>query len=250
MGNHKPPFFIAASDEGQEIARALHAALEHEAEVTLWDQNFLKPSAVALQVLEAALHTFGFAAFIFAPDDVVSMRKRSLNGARDHVAFELGLFVGRLGKERVFIVMPRDVELPLPTDALGVTPFIYDADSPEGDLRKSLGPASTQLRMALRDVGPALVKKALRNFLVETSPMINDYFFFSQRQFDVCFNQTRLAELTKLQQSPHFSTFCSIQNLGRSVPGNSTSSGGIKDVSGGILIKHRITLTSAFLSSE
>jgi len=73
-----------------------------------------------------SLDDFDFGIFVFSPDDIVKMRGQEFQSARDNVLFELGLFIGRLGKERGIILLPRGQEdFHLPTDLLGITPGTY-----------------------------------------------------------------------------------------------------------------------------
>jgi predicted nucleotide-binding protein len=71
------------------------------------------------------------------------------------VIFELGLFVGRLSKERSFIIVPRGAEdaLHLPTDLLGITPALFDASRQDGNLVAALGPACSKITRALSKLG-------------------------------------------------------------------------------------------------
>ena len=66
-----------------------------------------------------------FALFVFGPDDKISHRHDDYMVPRDNVIFEMGLFIGRLGRERVFMVKDADVDLKIPTDLLGVNPITY-----------------------------------------------------------------------------------------------------------------------------
>jgi predicted nucleotide-binding protein len=64
---------------------------------------------------------------------------------RDNVVFELGLFIGALGRRRVFVVIPRGAEIKIPTDLLGLTPISY-APGDAVDLAARLGPVCTEIR--------------------------------------------------------------------------------------------------------
>jgi len=79
------------------------------------------------------------AIFIFAPDDLIAKSgnetgQRTDNGfyvTRDNVLFELGLFLGRLGRDRVFYVVPenhRKLRLQLPSDLNGITYATYNSE--------------------------------------------------------------------------------------------------------------------------
>ena len=79
-----------------------------------------------------------FAIFIFTPDDIAEIRNQQEHIVRDNVLFELGLFVGTLGKERCFIVKPRDTDLHFPTDLLGLTPADYNGERSDGNLEAAV----------------------------------------------------------------------------------------------------------------
>ncbi|WP_233423641.1 nucleotide-binding protein [Vibrio metoecus] len=58
-----------------------------------------------------------------------------------------------LGKNRCFIVKPRDVELHFPSDLLGITPTDFDANRSDDDLASSLNYSATQIKRAFKDQG-------------------------------------------------------------------------------------------------
>ena len=93
-----------------------------------------------------------FSIFVFAPDDTVRLRGQEFRAVRDNVVFELGLFTGKNGRERTFIICPRNVDLHLPTDLLGLTPVTYDGSiaMTDDDARAIVGPACTKLKRAIR----------------------------------------------------------------------------------------------------
>ena len=72
---------------------------------------------------------------------------------RDNVLFELGLFMGRLGRSRTFVVRPRHGDVKLPSDLAGVTAALYDWPRSDNDKRAAVGPACDELRRAIRSLG-------------------------------------------------------------------------------------------------
>jgi len=117
----KPRMFIGSSVEGLSVGDAINLNLDHEIEVTLWRTGAFDIASTALDSLVKRSTAVDFALFVFSPDDLVTIRSQQHVVVRDNVLFELGLFIGALGKDRCFIVKPRNVELHLPTDLLGVS---------------------------------------------------------------------------------------------------------------------------------
>jgi hypothetical protein len=152
----KPSLFIASSAESVEVAFALQENLESTAEVTVWSQGVFDLSRYALESLLDVLDSADFGAFVFAPDDMVTIRGRDKQVVRDNVLFELGMFIGRLGRERNFVIIPKGNEdsFRLPTDLLGLTPALYEAGRQDGNLRAALGPASSKLMKVVGKAGP------------------------------------------------------------------------------------------------
>lgn len=121
----KPRLFIGSASENLDVAYAIQEVLEHDAEVTVWTQGIFDLSKYTLDALTETLDTVDFGLFALSPTDVVTMRDETKRAARDNVIFELGMFIGRLGKERAFLFIPRGAEeLHLPTDLLGITPAL------------------------------------------------------------------------------------------------------------------------------
>ena len=149
----KPSLFIGSSVEGLDVAYALQENLEYDTEPTVWSQGLFRPTGSTLTDLLDVARKTEFAAFVFTPDDVRFMRDEQSAMPRDNVIFELGLLIGARGPERCFFVMPRDVELQLPTDLLGLTPLTYLSNRQDGNLVSSLGPASNKIRKAMQQVG-------------------------------------------------------------------------------------------------
>jgi hypothetical protein len=152
----KPRLFIGSSSENLDVAWAMQTALERVAEVTVWDQGVFSLSRYNLEALLESLFNTDFGAFVFAPNDVTNIRGEDKATVRDNVIFELGLFVGRLGRERCFIVLPKGDQgvLHLPTDLLGLTPAQYVATRQDGNLLAALGPACAAIARNVENLGP------------------------------------------------------------------------------------------------
>lgn len=161
----RPRLFIGSSTESLKIAYAAQENLERVAEVTVWDQGVFELSKYTLDSLVETMDVTDFGLFVFAPDDVVKMRGHEMAVARDNIVFEFGLFVGRLGKDRTFIILPRGAEagVHLPTDLLGITPALYDADRTDGNLRAALGPACSKVARVLEKFQPPPAKKSVED---------------------------------------------------------------------------------------
>lgn len=70
----------------------------------------------------------GFAVVLMTPDDVGCLKgKEPQSRARQNVVFELGYFIGKLGRNRVMALVDGDIEIP--TDISGV---VYTGLDPQG----------------------------------------------------------------------------------------------------------------------
>jgi hypothetical protein len=147
----KPKLFVGSSSEGLKTAYAIQENLEHDALCTVWTQGIFQLSGNALDNLLEAAGEFDFAVFVFQPDDILQIRNETVNTVRDNVVFELGLFIGCLGKERVFFLVPKgSEEVHLPTDLIGVEPGHYVPPERDEDLLSALGPFCNRVRRQIQ----------------------------------------------------------------------------------------------------
>lgn len=165
----KPAVFIASSRESLDLASAMQENLEHVAEVTVWTQDVFKLSRYNIESLIDALEASDFGVFMFEPQDIVHIRGTEKLAVRDNVLFELGLFIGKLGRERCFIVAPRGSEedIHLPSDLLGLTPALYEPDRQDKNLVAALGPAATKIARQIKNVA----KKTSSPLAADESPL-------------------------------------------------------------------------------
>jgi hypothetical protein len=96
------------------------------------------------------LEQFDFAVMVLSPDDLIETRGQSYASPRDNVLFELGLFMGKIGRSRVFIVHEEDANVKLPSDLAGITLSPYRRRE---NLSAALSPTCTPIIKAIRSLG-------------------------------------------------------------------------------------------------
>jgi hypothetical protein len=138
--------FIVSSKENLSVAYAVQDNLTGDAEVTVWDQDAFALSSYALEALMRLLDANDFAVCVCTPTDRAVIKQQTMDVARDNVIFELGLFIGRHGRERCFLVQPNGADLHLPSDLAGIMTGRYDPSRSDDNLRAALGPACNQIR--------------------------------------------------------------------------------------------------------
>jgi hypothetical protein len=146
----KKRLFVGSASESLDVAYAVQEELDRALEVTVWTQGIFQPSRTTMESLTEQPKRFDAALFVFTPDDVAILRGEPMRVVRDNVIFELGLFVGALGRQPTFILLPRDVnDLHLPSDLAGITPLDYNHQRQDGNLVAAVGPACNKIKKAL-----------------------------------------------------------------------------------------------------
>jgi hypothetical protein len=158
MPVRRPSLFIGSSSEGLKIAKTLQVLLDQTCEVVVWSQGIFGLSQGTLESLVAAVDEFDFAVLALTPDDLVSRRQEIGPAPRDNVLFELGLFMGGLGRERTFLVYDRTANLKLPSDLAGVTAATFEPHH-SGNLQSALGAAATKIEGQIERFGRRDVKQ-------------------------------------------------------------------------------------------
>lgn len=110
MSIPKPNLFIGSSREAIKYARAVHEQLKRTAQVTPWYGGTFGANMYTMEALERQLARSDFGVFVFSPDDVALIRGKHVFVTRDNTLFEMGLFWGKLGRRRVFCIIPDQVE--------------------------------------------------------------------------------------------------------------------------------------------
>jgi CRP/FNR family transcriptional regulator, cyclic AMP receptor protein len=152
--NEMPVLFIGSSVEGLRIAQEIQLGLKHDKiHVRPWSTpGVFGPGGVPVDSLLKEVDASDCAAFIFGPDDKLFHRGEEYEVPRDNVIFELALFMGRLDRNRSFIIKEQSSEIKIPTDLLGVTPITYVVKSGEA-ISQSVSTICTELRKAIDNMG-------------------------------------------------------------------------------------------------
>lgn len=133
------------------IARALQVELGNSCDVYRWDQGVFEAGGVTLDSLREEAQRADFAVLVATPDDSVTSRGRESLAARDNVIFEYALFVGVLGRQRVYLLPIADLKLP--TDVLGITRLPFQTRTDE-NLRAAVAEAALLVEERIGTLGP------------------------------------------------------------------------------------------------
>jgi hypothetical protein len=120
----KPRVFIGSSSAGLGIAYKIQEHLGTETDAVVWkDEQWL--NKFTLERLLEILPRYDYAVMVFRPDDTVEMKGKELKATRDNVVFELGLFMGKHGRDKTFIIFQDDSNSRTPSDLLGINFALY-----------------------------------------------------------------------------------------------------------------------------
>lgn len=117
--NITPRIFIGSSSEGLSIANRLSDRITGVT-VSLWNKNVFGPSESNIEALVEQAKSCDFAILVLTPDDWVKSRGKLKIAPRDNVIFELGLFMGAIGRSRTYLLTTTNT-MKLPSDLDGIT---------------------------------------------------------------------------------------------------------------------------------
>ena len=149
----RPFVFVGSSVEGLEIAKAIQSNLDFSCESQIWSQGLFGLNEGTLTTLVDSLERFDFAILVLTSDDLTLSRGTEQRSPRDNVVFELGLFIGGLGKDRVFMVVDRSARIKLPSDLAGITPATFERPI-AGTMQSAVGAACTAIDSRIKELGP------------------------------------------------------------------------------------------------
>ena len=130
---YQPKVFIGSSTDALEIAKSVKKGLVMRGcgDVQIWNQGVFGLGRGFLETLLDAVKKYDFAVLVWSAADAVNSNAGIQNVPRDNVVFETGLFMGAMGRDRVFVVYDETAELKLPSDFNGITLAGYNGQGPK-----------------------------------------------------------------------------------------------------------------------
>lgn len=119
----KPRIFIGSSTEGLSVAQRIKSYFEPDYDCYIWNDNIFKFNEGFLETLLKSSSLFDFGFMVFAADDISRIRKKEYKTTRDNVLFEYGLFLGRIGIDKAYVLKEDSVKIP--SDLAGLTLLSY-----------------------------------------------------------------------------------------------------------------------------
>ena len=149
----QPMLFIGSSTEGRSVVDAMRTVMGRWRLVPRpWTDGVFEASGTTIESLIEVSNEADFAALVLTADDARVARGKKGRVPRDNIVFELGLFMGSLGRERVFILKPMNMDIQIPSDLLGVTWLEYRKAGP-GRMEEKLRPTCQRIRERIKKLG-------------------------------------------------------------------------------------------------
>ncbi len=173
-----PRVFIGSSSTALPLARNIGRELAKARGFTVkvWDEGILQPGDVLLDGLLRFVTVFDFAILVLSADDVTSSKGTRTAAPRDNVVFELGMFMGVLGRRRAFpiIVLGQNDRIKLPSDLDGLltTRLQPDALKKRGYLASEVAKLKAEIEKRWKEAPLSLLPSTglahgyLHNFLI------------------------------------------------------------------------------------
>ena len=149
----KPSVFVGSSSEGLRIAGYVQYCLADVARPKLWNQGVFGLGSGFLETLVSEVKKHDFAILVMSPDDRTVSRDVETSSPRDNVVFELGLFMGYLGRDRTFVLYDDSAGMKLLSDLSGISNAAYDGDWARDDLASAIGVACHPIREVILRLG-------------------------------------------------------------------------------------------------
>jgi hypothetical protein len=111
--NNRPSIFIASTTEAikKKTPQKIKEYFAKEADVDLWSENIFTAEKSYLSVLLNRASFYDYGIILLTPEDQGIIRGTKYKVPRDNLLFELGLFMGRIGSNRAFMIAEETVKI-------------------------------------------------------------------------------------------------------------------------------------------
>ena len=144
--SQKIRLFLMTSKAASDAASALEKACADQFTIVTWKEGGLHGANYAIASLEHMLDQ---------SDVAIAIAEPSVDGrhGRDNIIFELGFFMGRLGRHRTFLLEPRGEKSELPPELAGVHTLTWP-HHPGADVSEAIAPVCAKLTQLITELGP------------------------------------------------------------------------------------------------
>ncbi len=151
MSSGKPTLFIGCTSTQLNVATAVKSQLDAELDVTIWNEpgKVFELNKSTLDSLLDAGNYFDYAILILTPDDCLISKGELYDTPRDNLIFEEGLFLGRFGRNRTFIIRENSVKIP--SDFFGITISSFRKPTDDKDLPNAVNEACDEILIAIKE---------------------------------------------------------------------------------------------------
>lgn len=148
----RPRIFIGSSSERMAVAEAAEINLARFADVAPWKHAFRAGHNFLADLIREARRC-DFALLVLTPDDILLSRQVEYRTPRDNILFELGLFIGELGPERVFVLLDETIDTKILSDYAGISVLRYNGQRKEDELPSAVSPACIEIKNFVNAIG-------------------------------------------------------------------------------------------------
>lgn len=177
----KPKLFIGSSVEELALAEAVKQHLANDAEAIIWVEFPFNLLGTRLEDFAAAINNFDFSIFILRPADSVHTRSQKASFPRETLIMEMGMLIGRLGKNRTFLIIPKGKKyLGFSPEVVGVPQTTFDLSRSDKKLSASLGSACEQIRKQMLSL--RIAKRPLVDIRIRARDISGGHFVIGQHK--------------------------------------------------------------------
>ncbi len=159
--------FIGSSSHHRKIVDKLEEKLTEKLKIPRnhiknWTRGVFEPGSGTFYTLVSILADIDFAILLFTGDDLKKEETGiSKFSPRSNVVFELGLYVGGLGRKRTFLLYDENNQPEIPSDLAGITRVHVKLHNSEQVIDSTLEEASDKIISQIRKLGMRRLKEGI-----------------------------------------------------------------------------------------